>query len=307
MVEIRAKLTPKMVEIESEIPRWDTIPAQKQRLELAVGELGNPEVPAGKTFLMVHGITGNMRWWEPLSRKLLTASPDLIRIIAVDLRGRGDSDKPEGPYHMAAHAADMVGLLNALGIKGPITFIGHSLGAHIGTVLASSYPERVKKLVLIDGGGRLPADVGESLAPALRRLGKVFPTFSDYVAPLKAAGIFPDWDSQIDSIYSYDSTPTSGGVISKVSREAVDQELVNLDAYFEQAESLYPLIKAPTIVIRAPEPIAKGLNSFLLRETLEKMKAKIRGGARIIEAVGTNHYTSVMKIPEEGVRAILEN
>jgi len=100
------------------------------------------------TLLLLHGLTANCRsfdlWAESLAPR--------YRLIAPDLRGRGDSDKPKGPYGAEVHAKDMNLLLSALKID-RVVCIGESMGGNIGLKFAVNYPERIMKLVLGDAGG----------------------------------------------------------------------------------------------------------------------------------------------------------
>lgn len=80
---------------------------------------------AEPALLCIHGLTGNGRCWDPLAEQL----GDRHRVIAVDVRGRGLSDKPAaGRYGFAAHARDMAALLHALA-PGPVVAVGWSMGA----------------------------------------------------------------------------------------------------------------------------------------------------------------------------------
>ena len=293
------------VPITSAVPTWNGLAATTQKLNLMVGQWGSPDAPPERTYLLVHGITANLRWWNTIAQRLLAASPGPIRLIAPDLRGRGDSDKPDQPYSVVVSAADMVGLLDALGLDEPINYVGHSLGAHIGTVFASRYPRRVRRLVLIDGGARLAADVEQSIGPALRRVGRVYPDFAAYVAPLKAAGIIPGWDDEVDQIYRYDSTPVEGGLMSKVSQGAIGQELENLTAFYAEVDDYYPQITAPTLLLRAPDPIAANLSPFVPAPMVDLMRRTIAGGLEVIEVAHTNHYTILLKPTEAMIAAIL--
>lgn len=301
-----SNFTHQIVEVESKIPAWKQYPAQTQRLKLAVGQWGALDAPAERTFVLVHGITANLQWWHTLAQALLAASSKPLRLIALDLRGRGDSDKPESPYHVASSAADVVGLLDALGLSEPINYIGHSLGAHIGTVFASNYPERTRRLILIDGGARLPADVAESVAASRNRVGKVFPSYQDYIAPMKTTGIFPEWSEAIDRAYRYDCEAKAGGVGSKVSKPGLDQEWDNLEGFYRTVDSLYPQISAPTLILRAPKPVAVTLSPFLAPEILQVMLSSITGGARVLDVPGTNHYTIILQPSPEMLDGILK-
>src|SRR3982074_3279635 len=70
-------------------------------------------------------------------------------LLALDLRGRGDSDKPDGPYGMAHHARDVAAAMRALDL-GPSVIVGHSMGAFIATALAAQSPELVAGVIMID-------------------------------------------------------------------------------------------------------------------------------------------------------------
>src|SRR3990172_3464382 len=91
-------------------------------------------------------------------------------LFALDLRGRGDSDKPPQGYGFAYHAHDILSFADALGID-KFGIIGHSFGATVGVYLASIRPLRVQTLVMIDGGVDPKEEVLEAMRPALRRLG----------------------------------------------------------------------------------------------------------------------------------------
>ncbi len=294
------------LELESRVPSWNNVPAQVQTLKIAFAEWGTPEAAPDTTFVMAHGLTGNFHYWTALARQMLSATDRPLRLIALDLRGRGESDKPEqGPYSVASHAADIAGLLDALDLKEPVNFVGHSLGAHIGAYFASHYPKRVKRLVLIDGGARMSADVLQSIGVSLARLGRVFPAYEDFIANLKNGGVFPQWTADVDGIFRYDTKPVEGGISSKINKSSIEQELVQSNAFYAEVESYYPRITAPTLILRAPKPITPQLSPFLRPEVLETMQHNIAGGARVIEVEGANHYNIVTHASPEMVRAVL--
>lgn len=95
--------------------------------------------------LLAHGITDSGLCWPMVSAEL-AAHYDLI---ATDARGHGLSEKPEDGYSREAHAADLAGLIDALGLKRP-AILGHSMGAGTSIVLASRYPHAVSCVLLED-------------------------------------------------------------------------------------------------------------------------------------------------------------
>ncbi len=81
-------------------------------------------VGEGPPLLLLHGWPEFWLTWEPVMTRLA----DRFRLIAPDLRGFGDSDKPEGPYGPEGHAADMLAVLSALGVE-RAGVVGHDVGA----------------------------------------------------------------------------------------------------------------------------------------------------------------------------------
>jgi non-heme chloroperoxidase len=91
------------------------------------------------------------------------------RAIAPDLRGFGDSDKPETGYTIPDLAGDVVALLDALGIA-RATVVGHSFGSFVARRVAEAHAGRVSRLVLIGSGFRAANDVTRSVLDELRTL-----------------------------------------------------------------------------------------------------------------------------------------
>src|SRR4029450_1426321 len=146
-------------------------------VSLAVQQWSGPaKGPAGSAIVCIHGLTANHICWASVADVL---SPG-HRLIAYDLRGRGESDKPGKGYSLADHCEDLDGLLAHLGLRKAV-LIGHSLGAHIALRFAATRPARVSKLVLVDGGIDVRAEVLDSLRPANNRLGVEFPSLDMFL------------------------------------------------------------------------------------------------------------------------------
>lgn len=91
------------------------------------------------------------------------------QVVAVDLRGHGASDKPEGAYTIATFADDLTWLCMQLALKQPV-IVGHSLGGAIALELAARYPDLPAAVVALEGTILFPAEVREgskSLVDAL--------------------------------------------------------------------------------------------------------------------------------------------
>jgi 2-hydroxy-6-oxonona-2,4-dienedioate hydrolase/2-succinyl-6-hydroxy-2,4-cyclohexadiene-1-carboxylate synthase len=117
--------------------------AQANGVELHYQQSGQ-----GPDIVMVHGMTGNLAIWH---LEIVPALMADYRITTYDLRGHGYSQVPPTGYTTEDHANDLKNLLDTLGIE-RADIVGHSFGADIALHFAILYPERVKRLVLVEPG-----------------------------------------------------------------------------------------------------------------------------------------------------------
>jgi pimeloyl-ACP methyl ester carboxylesterase len=134
---------------------------------------------SGPAILLLHGVGDNSATWETVHAQLAQR----FTVIAPDLLGHGESDKPRADYSLAAFANGMRDLLTVLGID-RVTIVGHSLGGGIAMQFAYQYPHLVERIVLVSSGG-ITKDV--SLALRLAAL----PMGSEALAVLRAPGALP--------------------------------------------------------------------------------------------------------------------
>jgi pimeloyl-ACP methyl ester carboxylesterase len=132
------------------------------------------EAGSGPALVLIHGITSSSTTWKRVM-------PSLARhftVIAPDLIGHGESDKPRGDYSLGAHASNVRDLMVVLGHE-RASVVGHSLGGGIAMQFAYQYPERCERIALVDSGG-LGRDVNILLRAA------TLPG-AEFVLPLLAA------------------------------------------------------------------------------------------------------------------------
>lgn len=114
----------------------------------------------GPALLLLHGMAGSSATWAPVLRPLARD----FTVIAPDLLGHGQSEKPRGDYSLGAFASLVRDVLVALG-HDRATVVGQSLGGGIAMQFAYQFPERCERLVLVGSGG-----LGEEVSPLLRIL-----------------------------------------------------------------------------------------------------------------------------------------
>ncbi len=106
----------------------------------------------GEPIVCVHGLTQHGGIFEPLGRRL---AEEGHRVVAVDLRGHGDSGR-EPPWNTDTHVADLLETVAELGVE-RATWIGHSFGGRMIAALAERAPGQAERLVLLDPGLDVPA------------------------------------------------------------------------------------------------------------------------------------------------------
>jgi pimeloyl-ACP methyl ester carboxylesterase len=138
------------------------------------------------------------------------------------MRGRGASDKPDGGYTMADHAADVLGLLDTLGLD-QVVMGGHSFGGLLSLYMAANHPARVAKVVAIDAAISAASErTRELIRPALARLERDYPSFETYLDLLRQAPYYHGWtwDPIVERYYEADVVMAPDGSVRPRSRPA---------------------------------------------------------------------------------------
>lgn len=250
----------------------------------------------GEPLVLLHGISSNARVFDAMARAGLAARR---RLVALDLRGRGLSDKPGAGYGMEEHALDVLALLDALGLQRAVV-VGHSFGGLLGYYLAARHAARVDRLVAIDAAAEFHPRVAELLAPSLGRLGKSYGSFEAYLDAIRAT---PQWhgapfDDDVVAHYRADvETLDDGSVRPRSPAEAIAEASRRLAAH--RWPDVVAAIEHPVLLLNATGAYGlPGTPPLLPRELAEKtVRALARG--RYAEVPG-NHITMMFG---EGARA----
>jgi pimeloyl-ACP methyl ester carboxylesterase len=272
---------------ETSEPRFGR--ANANGLELAWAEWGDSAAPADKTIIAIHGITANLHSWGALAPDLTRAG---FRFVAYDLRGRGESSKPPTGYNTSIHADDLLGLLDFFKLP-YANLIGHSLGAVVGLHFAAKYPERIRRLVLIDHGMDTPADARQTINSSFSRLTMTFDSPQEHLKFFRASPVYPNWTKYVERFVAYDGqVQPDGKVKTKVLPAAAEEDLDSQYLPEFLPSRLYSSVKTPTLILRATVgTLDGGKSGFIL--TKEGAQAVVQGiaGSKLVEIAGVNHYT----------------
>ena len=253
---------------------WGMVDLVRDGVVLAYDDAGGGYPP----LVFVHGAACNRRFW---SQQIPRFCAD-HRVVAVDLRGHGESDAPSERYTVRLFAQDLASTCTQLGIESPVV-IGHSLGGLVALDFASAYPGQVGAAVLIDS----PLLPGGHRAEVVR----------DLVAGLRGR----DPDSALRDYFArsffgpYDDPATRSWILDQivltephVTSSLWEESLVSWDD-----EAALRECRVPLLYIDTGSP-----NADLARAV------ELCPGLMIARTIGSGHFSPLM-VPEQ-VNAVLE-
>ena len=254
---------------------------------------------AGPLLLLVHGMAGSSETWK----HVMPALAERCTVLAPDLLGQGQSDKPRGDYSLGAHANMLRDLLDALGHE-RATVIGQSLGGGVAMQFAYQFPERCERLVLVNSGG-----LGQEVTFYLRML--TLPGFES-VFPLFCTARLRDAGSRIARGLGRAGVPSTparreiwrsyASLADPASRRAFFRSLRDVIDFSGQAVSalsrLYRAARLPTLIVwGARDPFIPVSHAIVAHEAIPGSRLEI------FEDVG--HYPHC-EAPERFVEVLVD-
>ena len=243
----------------------------------------------GPTLVLAPGLTANAHSFDGLMRAGLG---DVAQVLALDLRGRGESDAPPTGYAMEDHARDVIGLLDALELE-RVVMGGHSFGGLLTYWLAAHYPARVERCIVLDAPAVVDPTVMEQIKPSLQRLDHVHASWDDYLALVQAMPYFDEggWDADVESYFRADASALPDGTVRARSRPEHIREAVERSASLDWP-AIAGRVTQPTLLLRAPGSFGPpGFPPLLSRADAEATVALMADG-RLVDGAG-NHITFV--------------
>jgi 3-oxoadipate enol-lactonase len=233
------------------------------RISLFVEDAGSGGVPV----LLLHELGGSSESWREVMPLLATDR----RVIAVDLRCSGRSEKPPGALTLADTADDLDPLLPALGLDQPVDVIGAALGSVVGALLAIRHPARVRRLMMC---AVAPDMAGPTRTYVAERAEKVRVVGMRGVAEASLANSFPA---------SHPAQRAAYRGIYLGNDPAAYAELSLALGRLEMTTSDWGAIRAPVLV-------ASGAHDFIWPPRIGRQVAALVPGARFEVMAEAGHY-----------------
>lgn len=268
--------------------------------DLSTVTWGDPD--AENTALLVHGLTGRADAFRPLAEELQSEGLMGWRFLAVDLRGRGETGPVNGTAGISAHGADILALMDRERLDN-VAYVGHSLGAMIGVYLAANHPERVSKLVLVDGGADVTEEIDALLIPVHERLKRTYPSREAYVEFVRNLPVFEDrWDENLERYFSGDVRPDGGEWRHRADLETVGDDREKMRGF--PLSELWRRIECPTLVLLSTVGLAGPDEGFILPPQEARRMQEAIPDCELVEVEDTNHYDILYSAPKTTVVAV---
>ena len=263
----------------------------------------------GDAIIFLHFSGVNLMMWQ----RILPYFQDHYRLILVDLRGHGKSDKPETGYHMDEMARDVIGVMQHLRLE-RAHIVGSSLGAEVGLSMAANYPDKVISLVC---DGALNSEYGpygiwegsetefeEHVASQLEKIRNtpetIFPSVDALVDDRRE--LFEKygwWNEYLEAVERYGAYQVGEGEYTKsFGKQAMGNYMKHYYQY--RFEDYYRRVKCPLLMLAEKESEDEREKAAMkgLRELAEQ--------GEIVEVSGWAHPYVWFLDPEDASKAILK-
>jgi lipase len=271
--------------------RYRTVDVAVAGGHLRVGVWDAP-TEAAPTVLLIHGVTASHLSWPFVAARL----PD-ARVIAPDLRGRGRSNEVTGRAGLVVHARDLIAVLDTLGVERAVV-VGHSMGAFVALVLGDLYPDRVSRVVLVDGGLPLDLPTGLStdeiikyvLGPTAERLAMRFASVDEYLDFWRAHPAFArDWTPELEAYLAYDLVGDEPAFRPATGYATLEEDSIDQNTGTAILEALTHL-RHPTVLLTAERGLLDQLPALY---AADRIPALLSAYPRLehVAVPDVNHYT----------------
>jgi pimeloyl-ACP methyl ester carboxylesterase len=263
----------------------------------------------GDALILLHFSGANMMMWQP-AVPFFSAR---YRLVLVDLRGHGRSDKPRTGYHIDDMARDVIGIMQHLGVV-QAHIVGSSLGAEVGLSVAANYPEKVISLAcegapyseygpysLWEGTEKEFEDhVAEHLKAMRQTPEAAFPSVDALVeASRETLAGQGCWNRHMEAVVRYGAQRIAEGHHAKGFRKQAMEEYVG-HLFHCRFEDYYKRVQCPLLMV----PAEVGEESDRQRGVLEGLR-DLAGQAKIVEVRGWVHPYGWLIDPAEMSEVVL--
>jgi len=212
------------------------------RIKLQDTNIFVEDLGSGVPLLLIHGFPLNREMWRPQIETLSTTA----RVIALDLRGHGQSPPTEGPYSMDLLADDCAGVLEALKVDQPVVVCGLSMGGYVSYAFFRRHSEKVAGLVLAStwaGADSVEAKINRDKAALLTEKNGTQSVIDSMLPIIMAPQIYREKPELVSQV---------AGIMEKTSTSGMVSALKGMKTRPDSTPTLGQ-IKVPTLIIHGAD------------------------------------------------------
>jgi pimeloyl-ACP methyl ester carboxylesterase len=241
----------------------------------------------GPPLLLLPGLTANARMFDAVAAAGLAATH---RLVVLDWRGRGLSDKPDYGYSIGEHAGDVLSLMDHLGFE-RVVVAGHSFGGLVALHLAANFAPRISCLVLLDASHLLVSERTRALVQStLDRLGQPVPSLEVYLEGVRRAPFLAGaWDEMLADYYRGDVEVNDDGTVQPLARAEAIAETIDME-FAEPWAEYVASIGQRALLLNALEPFGPPDAPPILPREMAMETARALHDCTYLEVPG-NHIT----------------
>jgi pimeloyl-ACP methyl ester carboxylesterase len=226
------------------------------------GSQGSPPM------VLLHGLRGHAHSWDDVSAALCGD----YRVLALDQRGRGDSDwAKDGDYSTSAYVSDLLGFCDALKLE-KFTLVGHSMGGRNSMSFAGRHAHRLQRLIIVDIGPTVDPAGGQRITQELIAVPEEFDSFEDVVQYMGRQNRFAS-DAVLRRRLRYATEELPNGKIGwRYDLAAIREQRRNSTTPSEDLWPHLPNISCPTLIVRGKQ------SDLLTAEVSQRMMETLPNG-----------------------------
>jgi pimeloyl-ACP methyl ester carboxylesterase len=252
------------------------------------------------TIVLLHGLGDAAIAWLGVAPMLA----ERHRVLAVDLRGHGDSAwSDERDYSMDAYTADIEALFDRLDL-GTVSLVGHSLGAAIALRYTVRHPQKVAALVMVDHGPDVANASAQHIRNVLRDAHRVYAHADDYAALLMERHPLGDKEL-LKRVAGASLRPApASGLVPKYDPQVVDERRDPLSSVggSQTADETWQLLGK----LRARTAMLRGMGSSVLPAAVAKRMIEIVGARATLDTIPMAGHAVHLDNPAGLRRALLQ-
>lgn len=240
--------------------------------------------------LLIHGSCAHAHWWAFVAATLAARH----RVLAVDLRGHGDSDWSDPPdYSIDTHARDIIALVTALDLK-DLRVVGHSLGGLVTIASAAALAPRLSALAIIDTTGRISAR-------SLRYLTSLshwpHPVYASQDEGVRRFRLLPPGTSASSAVREHVATQALRSTAAGTWTLKFDRRALALGQPIDLVPLLHD-VHVPTLIVRG------ALSAHVTAAALTALCAALRHGSTA--EIGGAHHHVMLDAPDDLAHVLVD-